>query len=415
MPNYPKFGSNIPFAEPAWYRGSPTPFYQEKHVAWRAKVRAWVEKELVPNADAWEDAKSFPVQEVRKKAYDAGILSPCYPVELGGTPPEGGWDHFMELIWQDELARCGSAGVTIVLIGITYMSLPHTLKYGSEWLKETVARPVITGQEGMSITLTEPEGGSDLANLKTTAVKTPCGKFYIVNGVKKFITGGLTSRYFSTAVRTGDADSGYFGVSLLVIDKKLPGVSTVKIETQGWWAGNTVLLRFDEVKVPVEYLIGEEGMGFKYLVDVMNGERMVGIYGTNRGSRGCLEVAIDFARKRKTFGKRLIDHQVIQHKIAHMAKLVEANHACCEMLAYQLENGARANDVGGPIALLKVQVTETFEKVVREASQILGGNSFVRGGKGKLIERAAREVRVAAVGGGSEEIMLGLAMRQAKL
>jgi acyl-CoA dehydrogenase len=156
-------------------------------------------------------------------------------------------------------------------------------------------------------------------------------------------------------------------------------------------------------------------MGFKYLVDVMNGERMVGIYGVMRGSRGCLEIAIDFARKRRTFGKRLIDHQVIQHKIAHMAKMVESVQACAEVITYQLEQGARPNDVGGPIALLKVQATETFEHVVREASQILGGASYLRSGKGQKLERAAREVRVAAVGGGSEEIMLGLAMRQAKL
>jgi alkylation response protein AidB-like acyl-CoA dehydrogenase len=240
MPTFPKFGSKVPFSEPSWYRGIPTPYYQEKHVAWRAKVRAFVENELHPFVDQWDEQKKFPVAELRKKTYEAGILSPNMPVELGGTPPEGGWDHFMNLIWHDELARSGSAGVNIILFGITQMSLPHTLHYGSEFLKQTVAVPVIKGECGISITLTEPQGGSDLANLTTTAVKTPCGKFYVVNGIKKFITGGLTSRYFSTAVRTGG--ESYFGVSMMVIDGTLPGVTVQKLETQGWWAGNTALV-----------------------------------------------------------------------------------------------------------------------------------------------------------------------------
>lgn len=416
MPQFPKFGNNkIPFAEPAWYRGIPTPYYQDKHVKWRAKVRAFVEKEMRPNADKWDEAKTFPIVEMRKKAYAAGILSPCWPEELGGTPPEGGWDSFMELIWLDELQRSGVGGANIVLFGITIMSLPHCLKFGSDFLKKTVAMPVIKGEEGSCITLTEPQGGSDLANLRTTAVKSECGKYYIVNGIKKFITGGLTSRWFSTAARTGDADSGYFGVSLILIDKKLPGVTVKKIETQGWWAGNTSLVIFEDVKVPVEYLIGQEGAGFLYLVDVMNGERMYAVVSATRGARAALELAIDFARKRKTFGKRLIDHQVIVHKIANMAKLVEACQASLEALYFQIEHGAQAKDVGGPCALLKVQATNCLEYCVREASQILGGASFLRQGKGRWLERAVREVRVATVGGGSEEVMLGLAMRQARL
>jgi alkylation response protein AidB-like acyl-CoA dehydrogenase len=289
---FEKFGSKIPFAEPSWYRGNPTPYYEEKHVNWRKKVRAFVDKEMRPYANEWDESKTFPLQQLRKKAYDAGVLSPAYPVELGGTPPEGGWDHWMNVIWHDELARCGSGGVLIILIGITVMSLPHTLKFGSDFLKETVAKPVIRGEEGVCITLTEPEGGSDLANLTTTAEKTPDGKFYIVNGLKKFITGGMTNRWFSTAVRTGGP--GHGGVSLLMIDKQLPGVSTKKLETQGWWAGNTALVIFENVKVPVEYLIGDEGMGFPYLVDVMNGERLVAIIGVIRGCRSLFFISCLF-------------------------------------------------------------------------------------------------------------------------
>ena len=414
MSKFPKFGDqSTPFAEPAWYRGLPTPYYSEKHVNWRAKVRAWVDAELTPHAHEWDEQQSFPVERLRESAYRAGVLSPCYPEALGGTPPEGGWDEFMFLIWIDELTRSSNSGVIVTLFGITYMSLPHTLKYGSPWLQETVARPVVEGRAGMSITLTEPEGGSDLASLKTSAVKTPCGKYYVVNGVKKFITGGLTSRYFSTAVRTGGP--GHSGVSLLVIDKELPGITVRKLTAQGWWSSNTTLVVFEDVRVPVEYLVGEEGMGFMYLVDVMNGERMYGIIGPARGARGALHLAVEYARQRRTFGKRLIDHQVIRHKIAHMAKMVETLWDSIEALTFQLNNGANARAVGGPVALLKVQSTQTLEHCVREASQILGGAAFLRSGKGEALERAVREVRVASVGGGSEEVMIDLAMRMAKL
>lgn len=408
------FGNqDIPFAEPSWYLGNPTPYYEEKHAKWRKVVRDFVDKEIRPYANEWDEAQTFPVAELRKKAYNAGVLSPCWPVELGGTPPEGGWDHFMDLIWHDELARSGVAGVNIILVGITVMSLPHTLRYGSDWLKKKVAEPVIRGETGMSITLTEPHGGSDLARLRTTAVKSPCGKFYTINGMKKFITGGLTSSYFSTAVRTGG--DLHAGVSLIVIPKDLPGVTVTKLKTSGWWCGNTSMVIFENVKVPVEYLIGEEGMGFMYLVDVMNWERMVAITGTARGSREVLAMAIEFARKRKTFGKPLVRHQVIAHKVANMAMQVEAVQNATEALTYQLANGADMFKVGGPIALLKVQATNTFEYCVREAQQIFGGASCLRQGKGQWLERAAREVRINAVGGGSVEILMDLAMRQSRL
>jgi len=416
MATFPPFGNmDTPFAEPAWYRGVPTPYYKEKHARWRKQVRDFVDTEIRPNANEWDEKQNVDFVALRKKAYDAGILSPCWPKEYGGTPPEGGWDHFMDLIWHDELSRSGCAGVNIVLIGITCMSVPHILRYGSEALKQKFARPVIEGKEGMSVTLTEPEGGSDLANLQTTAVKTPDGKHYVVNGAKKFITGGLTSRYFSTLVRTGKEGSGYMGTSLIVIEKECPGVEVTKLYTQGWWAGNTTRVVFNNVLVPVENLIGKENYGFSYMVDVMNNERMVAIYGGSRGCRGCCATAIEFARERNTFGKRLIDHQAIRHKIAHMVKATEAVHAVSEQITFQLEAGAKPKDVGGPIALLKVQTTQALEFCVREASQILGGASFLRSGKGQFLERAVREVRVATVGGGSEEIMLDLAMRMAKL
>lgn len=406
------FGSDIPYAEPAWYRGVPTPYYEEKHAVFRNKVRAYVDEYLRPFVDEWDEAGSCPIQELRASAHRAGVLSPWAPAELGGTPPEGGWDDFMFVIWADEFARCGAGGVAILFF-ITYMSLPHILYFGSEDQKQRIAKPIVEGKAGIAITLTEPQGGSDLANIRTTAVPTPDGKHYIINGTKKFITGGQCVDYFSTLVRTGS--KGVKGLSMIVIPAGAKGVKVTKLKAAGWWAGNTTLVSFEDVQVPVESLIGMEGMGFPIMAAVMNGERLIGCAAATRAARMCLSEAISFARERRTFGQRLADSQVIRHKFAQMARRVEAAQAIVDGLAFSMKNGAGAAEIGGPMALAKVECTTAHEYCAREASQVLGGASFLRQGKGQLVERLAREVRVNVVGGGSEEIMLDLAMRMSKL
>lgn len=406
------FGSDVPYAEPAWYRGVPTPYYTEKHAAFREKTRKWVDENLVPYVDEWDEAGECPIEELRISAFKAGVLAPWAPEELGGTPPEGGWDDFMFIIWADEFGRCGAGGVAILFF-ISYMSLPHILSFGSDYLKESVGREVITGKAGIAITLTEPHGGSDLANLRTTAEKSPDGKHYVINGSKKFITGGRCVQYFSTLVRTGG--KGYKGLSLIVVPANLPGVTVTKLKAQGWWSGNTTMISFEDVHVPVENLIGAEGMGFPMMAAVMNGERLIGCQGSIRAGRMLLSEAISFARERVTFGKKLSDSQVVRHKFAQMARRVEAAQAVVDQLAFSMVMGASPADIGGPMALAKVECTSALEYCAREASQVLGGASFIRQGKGALVERLTREVRVNVVGGGSEEIMLDLAMRMSKI
>lgn len=421
MTTHARFGDSTPFAEPAWYRGVPTPYYKAHHAAFRAKCRAWVEEHLLPHADAWDEAGHCPIEELRIKAAAAGLWCPWAPAEYGGTPPEGVWDEFMMLIWTDELSRCGSAGVAILFF-ITYMSLPHVLHFGTPKQLEDIAKPIIQGKAGMAITLTEPAGGSDLAGIRTTAVKVKLGgrEFYRVNGQKKFITGGLCVDYFSTLVRTvADATApptrGHSDLSILVIPRNLKGVNVRKITTSGWWAGNTTFVDFEDVLVPVENLVGQEGMGFMVMATVMNGERLIACQSATRASRACLAEAIHFARERVTFGRPLIKSQVIRHKFAQMARRIEAAQAVTDNLAFAISQGAGAKAIGGSMALAKVECTSALEYCVREASQVLGGAAFVRGGKGKTVERIAREVRVAVVGGGSEEVMLDLAINMSKL
>lgn len=195
----------------------------------------------------------------------------------------------------------------------------------------------------------------------------------------------------------------------------MPGFSRRKLKTMGWWAANTAYLTFENVKVPKENLIGELNQGFRYIMENFNHERYVACVGSAVAGHKALRTCIQFARVRKTFGKRLIDHQAIRHKIADMAMRTEAHYAMCEQMAYFMETGAPAQDIGARMALLKVNGTLLSEFVARESAQILGGNSYVRQGHGQRVERGYREVRVSAIGGGSEEIMRDLGMRMSKL
>ncbi len=263
----------------------------------------------------------------------------------------------------------------------------------------------------MSLAVSEPEAGSDVAGLRTTAVRD--GDFFIVNGSKKWITSGTKAKYFTVAVRTGTSGGG--GISLLLMERGMPGFEIKRMKTTGWWISGTAHLTFDNVRVPVKNLIGVEGQGFRAIVHNFNHERFVLAATSNRYSRVMLEDAIRHARTRKTFGKRLIDHQVIRHKIAEMATRVETTQMWLEHVAFQMKNDIPQKQISGLIAMVKVNATKNMEFVSREASQIFGGSSYVRGGKGVRVERLCREVRVNAVGGGSEEILIDLAMNQAKL
>lgn len=235
-----------------------------------------------------------------------------------------------------------------------------------------------------------------------------------MNGEKKWITNGIWCDYFTTAVRTGG--EGMNGVSVLLIEREAGGVSTRKMDCQGVWSSGTTYITFEDVKVPVENLIGKENQGFKVIMTNFNHERIGIIIQCLRFSRVCYEESMKYAHKRKTFGKRLIDHPVIRLKLAHMARQIEASYNWLENLIYQCEKMGDYEammKLGGAIASLKAQSTVTFEFCAREASQIFGGLSYSRGGQGAKVERLYRDVRAYAIPGGSEEIMLDLSIRQA--
>lgn len=256
-------------------------------------------------------------------------------------------------------------------------------------------------------------GGSDVANIQTTAEKTPDGKFYVVNGWKKWITGAPWATHMTTAVRTGGP--GLKGISVVVIDVKSPGVSMRRIPNSGQKAGGASLVELDDVKVPVENLLGKENEGFKVIMVNFNRERYIMAVGCNRKARTCLAHAFDYANKRETFGKKLIENQIIAHKFSTMARYIESHWAWLEQIAYAVQvspYGWQDPDVAGRIALAKVQGGRIQEMANREAQQVFGGAGYQKGGPGAVVEQMSRDLRMMVVGGGSEEIISDLAVRQ---
>jgi acyl-CoA dehydrogenase len=373
-----------------------SPFYTPEHAAFRETVRRFVTREIAAHVDAWDEAEGFP-RALYKTAAAAGLLGMGFPEEYGGTPS----DLFFGIIASQELARAGSGGLIASLKSHT-IGAPPIAKFGSVALKTRVLPAILTGEKISALAITEPDGGSDVASIRTTARRE--GDHYIVDGAKMFITSGVRADYVTTAVRTGGKGRG--GISLLLLEKGMPGFTQTPLKKMGWWMSDTAALHFDGVRVPAGNLIGEEGKGFAAIMHNFNGERIGMAAGCNGFSQVCLEEATSWARQRQVFGGRLADSQVIRHKLVDMAMKINATQAMLEMLAWRIMQG---ESPVGEIAMLKNQATQTMAFCASEAVQIHGGMGFMRGTK---VERIYREVKVNAIGGGAEEIMKDLAARQ---
>src|SRR6201992_3909546 len=373
-----------------------SPFYTRDHAAFREVVRRFVEKEIEQYAHAWDEAGEFP-RELYRKAAAIGLLGLGFPEEYGGTEV----DRFMWIVAVQELARAGAGGVSGSLKSHS-IGAPPMARAASEELKARVFPQILSGKKISALAITEPSGGSDVANLRTSARRD--SDVYVVNGEKTFITSGMRADFITTAVRTGGPGPG--GVSLLVIEGDTPGLSRTPLKKMGWWASDTATLHFDNCRVPAGNLLGEEGRGFKIIMHNFNSERLTMAAGCVAAARVCLDDAVEYARQRHTFGKPLAQHQVIRHKLVDMAQRVAASQAMLEMLAWRLGQG---ESPVAEICMMKTQATQTMAYCASEAVQIFGGAGFMRGVK---VERIYREVKVNASGAGTEEIMRDLASRQ---
>jgi acyl-CoA dehydrogenase len=373
------------------------PIYTDEHRLFRRTLREFVAAEITPFVNEWDEAGEFPL-DLYRKAGDLGLFGIGFDEEYGGL---GIHDGLLFMILAEEVARCGAGGVGAGLLS-NYIGAPPIQHGGSDEVKEEILPGMLSGDLVCALAITEPSGGSDVANIKTKAVRD--GDHYIVNGQKTFITSGMRADYVTTAVRTGG--DGASGVSLLAIPTAIPGYSTTKLEKMGWWASDTATLYFDDCRVPAKYLLGGENAGFQGTMENFNYERLFLIGGMVGAGRLCFDEALAWARERQTFGSRLADHQVIRHKLVEMDRMINATRAWTEQLAWRVTEGDKP---AAELAECKVQASLMLEFCAREAAQILGGASYIRGNP---VERIYREVRVNAIGGGSEEIMRDLAARQ---
>ena len=365
--------------------------FTESHELFRQSLRAFIDKEVHPNIDQWEEDRRIP-REVWKKMGDMGFLGLSYPEEYGGS----NLDFFYDVVFNEELGRVNSGGFIITQQVVQYMSGPYILKYGSEALKKKYLPGLISGDLISSIGITEPGAGSDAQNIQTRAVKE--GDHYIVNGSKTFITNGVYGDLIITVVKT-DPKAGAAGVSLLVIDRNAEGVSARKLKKLGWHASDTAELSFDNVKVPVENLVGSEGAGFYYLMNGLQLERLCFIPCSVVAMETAIEKSLQYMSERQAFGRSIDKFQVLRHRIAQLASEVEAMKAfsyhCCELYDKQVYDVKKCS-------MAKLICTELNEKVATQCLQFYGGYGFM---EEYPMARMYRDVRVGTIGGGSSEIM----------
>ncbi len=365
-------------------------YFGETHNMVRQTVRRFVEREIKPFVDEWEERGEFPV-EIYRKAGETGILGIGYPEAYGGS----GGDLFLKIAASEELMRCGSGGVAAGL-GSLDISIPPILAMGAEEQKSRFVPPVLRGEKIAALGITEPNAGSDVANIRTRAVRK--NDHYVVSGGKMFITSGARANQLTCAVRTGG--EGYRGISLLVIDSDTPGYSVSrKLKKMGWWASDTAQIFFDDCKVPAENLLGEEGKGFYGIMENFQNERLQLAVMANMTAQLALEESIKYAKEREAFGRPLSGFQVTRHKLVDMATLVEASREFVYRIAAKMDAGQ--NQVK-EISMAKNFSCMVSDRVTYDAVQIHGGSGYMRE---YLVERLYRDNRILSIGGGTQEIM----------
>jgi len=365
-------------------------YFGEEHEILRGSLRELVKNHITPHIEEWEEAGEFP-REFYRMAGDMGYLGIGMPEEAGGTPG----DIFLKIVMTEELMRCGSAGF-VASLGSLDIALPPIVNRGTPEQKERFVRPVLKGEKIAALAVTEPGGGSDVANLKTRAVRD--GNHYVVNGSKTFITSGIRADQITCAVRTGGP--GAHGISFLIIESNTPGYSTGSpLKKTGWWASDTAEIFFDNCRVPAENLIGEENNGFGIIMENFQMERLMLSVMANMTAQLALEESLSYAREREAFGKPLKGFQVIRHKLADMATLVEASREFTYRVAAKMNAGVSQIK---EVSMAKVFSCSVSDRVTYDAVQIFGGYGFMRG---YLVERLYRDNRILSIGGGTSEIM----------
>ncbi|WP_020672776.1 acyl-CoA dehydrogenase family protein [Amycolatopsis nigrescens] len=374
------------------------PFASPERVALRKTVRRFVETEVLPNLAEWERAGELP-RDLHRKAGEIGLLGVAFPESVGG----GGGDYLDALTVTEEIHYAGGSGGLIASLFTCGIAVPHIAMAGDERQIESWVRPTLAGEKIGSLAVTEPDGGSDVASVRTTARRD--GDHYVLNGAKTFITSGVRADFVTTVVRTGEP--GAHGLSLIVVERDTPGFTvTRRLEKMGWHCSDTAELSYVDARVPAANLIGAENSGFAQVATHFVTERLsLAVQGYATAQRA-LDLTLDWCRLRETFDRPLISRQLVQHKLVEMARRIDVARTYTRQVALRHVAG---EEVIAEACFAKNTGVETGEWVVNEAVQLHGGLGYMRESE---VERHYRDVRILGIGGGANEILAGLAAKR---
>jgi citronellyl-CoA dehydrogenase len=370
--------------------------FTKAHQLFRETVRRFIDEEINPYVDEWEEAEMFPAHELFKKAGDLGLLGLSYPEEYGGM----GGDYWYNMALAEELARCKGGAIPMALGVQTDMATPALAQYGSHELKKKFLEPAIKGDAVCSIAVTEPGAGSDVASIRTKARRD--GDHYLINGSKMFITNGVQADWICLLARTTPGTT-YKGMSLIIVPTGTPGFAVAKkLKKMGNWASDTAELVFDNCRVPAANRIGEEGQGFIYQMQQFQNERLVSALGAAAGAEKILRMTIEYCRGRETFGKPLIENQWIYFKLTELLTEVEFLRQMCYHCGRLMDRG---DDYTREASMAKLKGGRLVREVADTCLQFHGGMGYM---EEYPMARYFRDSRLMSIGAGADEIMLGI-------
>lgn len=370
--------------------------FTEEHLALKKTIEKFVADKINPNVEEWEAHSPFPAHSLFKKLGNLGLLGITKPTEYGGS----GLDYSYGLIMAEALGSAHCGGVPLAIGVQTDMATPALARFGSDELKRNFLVPAIAGDFVASIAVSEPNAGSDVAGIKTTALKK--GDDYVISGTKMWITNATQADFFCLLANTSD-DKAHFNKSLIIVPSKTPGIQIEKpLNKLGMRSSDTAQIFFDEVRVPQSFRIGAEGQGFMMQMMQFQEERLWGAANAIRGMENCVQATIEYCQQRQTFGTRLIDNQVVHFKLAELQTEIEALRALVYRACEQYVHG---HDVLALASMAKLKAGRLIRQVSDECLQYWGGNGFMWD---NLVSRQYRDGRLASIGGGADEIMLGI-------
>ncbi len=366
--------------------------FTDEHEQLRESITAFAQKELAPHADEWEET-TFP-DSVFRRMGELGFLGLDKPEEYGGQ----GGDYFSALVLAEAMTHANCGGLAMGIAVQTDMALPPILAFGTEEQKQEWAVPAIKGQKILCLGITEPDAGSDVAGIKTRAVRD--GDDYVINGSKTYITNGHRADVIVLVTKT-DPEAGYDGFTLFLVPMDSPGViREKKLQKMGMHASDTALLAFQDVRVPASAVLGQVGKGFYHIMWELQGERMIGAAGCVAGAQACMDRTLQYALERTAFGKPIGKFQVTRHKFAEMGTKLEAARQLVYMTAWRIQNGEYPVR---EISMAKLYASRVAVEVADECIQIHGGAGYM---KEYNVERVWRDLRLNRIGAGTDEIML---------